>query len=119
MTGAYCLGRSRVAALGRMQAFRGIRQRLLQRHAHDGKLFRPHQLLHAFKQLAFFLANVGRQFFHQGLQAGHVQFAGGGAGKEITQQNVSGEKFLDQRLQFRKSWPPRETILFLRRQNER
>ena len=91
---------------------RSIRQRLLQGRAQGGKLFRSHQPLHAFKQLAFFLADVGCQLFYQRLQPGHVQFASGGARKEITQQNVAGEKFLDQRLQLGKASSRRKQLFF-------
>ena len=46
------------------------------------------------------------------LQTGHMQGAGGGAGKEITQQNMSSDEFLDQRLQFWKSRRCRKQFFF-------
>jgi hypothetical protein len=52
---------------GQNAGVRRVRQRLLQGCTHQGKSFGRHQTLHALKQFAFFLANVGRQLLHQGL----------------------------------------------------
>ena len=113
------LGPQAGGCVGHNACLGSVRQRLLQSLSDCGQLFWLHQLLHFFKQLAFFLADVGREFFHHGLQAGYVESASPGAGKEIAQQRVAGKKFLNERLQLGKARGGREQFLLLGRKMKR
>ena len=108
----FCLGRRRVAAVGRMQALdasaRDCCRAAPTAESSSGVIRRCIPSNSSRSSLRMWDAS----FSTRACKSGDVQFAGGGAGKKIAQQNVPGDQFLDQGLEFGKARSHRKQLFF-------